>query len=431
MRINFRSLHRIGLILAGSLVLSGVATHLPQSAGPPDRGVLALIGATVIDGTGGPPIPDAVVIVEGDRIVAVGPRARVSVPPGALRREIAGLTVLPGLIDSHVHLGLALPPGLDPTQADTIVTPLLSEFLRSGVTSIRDLGDAYPWIVELARSVNSGRRAGPRIFTAGPIITAPGGHPAGTLLKGNDAVIKLATRQVAKLDEGRAAVRELASGGVDIIKVVFDSGRPDSRFGLVPKLDAEVLQAIIADASAANLPVTAHWGNTSELPILISARPAQIEHGGRMPIPDSVIKEIAGARIAIDPTLAVLSSALPSAEFSSGPLENVRKLARAGAAITAGTDAPLGGLRFGDSLHRELELLVEAGLSPMEAVQAATIRPARILRRADLGTIEPRMRADLIVVAGNPLLSISDTRNVRMVLRDGKVFDYLDGKGLK
>ena len=341
------------------------------------------------------------------------------------------MTILPGLIDSHVHLGLALPQGQDPAQADTAGNSLLNEFLRYGVTSIRDLGDAYPWIVELARSVNSGRRAGPRLFTAGPVITAPGGHPAGTLLKGNDAVIKLATRQVAKLDEGRAAVRELASGGVDLIKVVFDSGRPDSRFGLVPKLDAEVLQAVIAEAGASKLPVTAHWGNASELPILVAARPAQLEHAGRTPIPDSVIKEIADARIAVDPTLAILSSILPPAEFSSGPFDNVRRLAKAGVAITAGTDAPLGGLRFGDGLHRELELLVEAGLSPMEAIQAATIHPARILRRADLGTIEPGMRADLIVVAGHPLRSISDTRNVRMVLRDGKVFDYSDGKGLK
>lgn len=126
-----------------------------------------------------------------------------------------------------------------------------------------------------------------------------------------------------------------------------------------------------------------------------------------------------------------MKSILPPAEFSGGPLDNVRRLAKAGAVITAGTDSPLGRLRFGDSLHRELELLVEAGLAPMEAIQAATIHPARILRREDLGTIEPGKRADLIVVAGNPLRSISDTRNVRLVLRDGKVFDYSDGKGLK
>src|SRR5262245_62140686 len=106
MRINFSSPHSIGLILAASLVLAVGAARSPQGARAPEKAALALIGATVIDGTGGPPIPDAVVIVEGDRIVAVGPRARVSVPPGALRREVAGLTILPGLIDSHVHLGL-------------------------------------------------------------------------------------------------------------------------------------------------------------------------------------------------------------------------------------------------------------------------------------------------------------------------------------
>jgi imidazolonepropionase-like amidohydrolase len=158
MHFNVSSLHRIGLTLAAPLVLAVVAANPPQGVRGPENAALALIGATVIDGTGAPPIPDAVVIVEGERIVAVGPRARVSVPPGALRREIAGMTILPGLIDSHVHLGLALPQGQDPAQADTAVNSLLNEFLRYGVTSIRDLGDAYPWIVELARSVNSGDR---------------------------------------------------------------------------------------------------------------------------------------------------------------------------------------------------------------------------------------------------------------------------------
>jgi imidazolonepropionase-like amidohydrolase len=111
-------------------------------------------------------------------------------------------------------------------------------------------------------------------------------------------------------------------------------------------------------------------------------------------------------------------------EFQTGSLENVRRLHAAGVVITAGTDCPRGNSRFSDSLQRELELLVEAGLSPMEAIQAATSRPASLLKRAnEIGTIQAGKRADLVVVAGDPLKSISNIRNVEAVIRDGKVLN--------
>src|SRR5262249_20374454 len=123
-------------------------------------------------------------------------------------------------------------------------------------------------------------RKGPRIFAAGPLLTAPGGHPAGTLLRGNDAAIAAGTRQIATPEDGRAVVRDLAKGGVDVIKAVFDSGGRPNRPQRIPTLDAQVLRAIVTEGHAAGVPVTVHWGNVEELPSIIAARPNQIEHAG-------------------------------------------------------------------------------------------------------------------------------------------------------
>src|SRR5262249_53276982 len=276
----------------------------------------------------------------------------------------------------------------------------------------------------LRASIDEGRRNGPRIFAAGPLVTAPDGHPAGTLLVGNKAAIAAGTRQVTTPEEGRAVVRELAGGGVDVIKTGFDSAGRRGTPHRLPTLNAETLTSIVAEAHSLGLPVTTHWGNVEELPSIIAARPAQIEHAGYAPIPNDLISQIAAAGIVVDPTLVVLSSVATPEEFASGSLGNCRRLHAAGVIITAGTDAPLGKLRFGESLQRELELLVEAGLSPMEAIQAATSRPASLLKRGnEIGTVQAGKRADLIAVAGDPLQAISNIRNIRIVIRDGKVLD--------
>jgi imidazolonepropionase-like amidohydrolase len=401
----------------------GFAASVGSALGQNRKQSLALVGATVIDGTGALPLRDAVVLIESGRIVAIGSRARTKIPDHFERRDLRGLTVLPGLIDSHVHLNFALPQGPNDPKADLIINGVLQDFLRHGVTSIRDLGAGYPWIIELRQSVDEGRRIGPRIFAAGPLLTAPGGHPAGTLLVGNKPAIETGTRQITTPDEGRAVVRELASGGVDTIKAVVDSGGRRSRPQRIPTLNAETLAAIVSEAHSLGLPVTVHWGNVDELPAIIAAHPTQIEHAGYVSIPQSLISEIAHAGIVVDPTLAVLSSAATPEEFATGSFDSVRRLHASGVVITAGTDSPLGNSRFGESLQRELELLVGAGLSPMEAIQAATSRPASLLKRgSEIGTLQAGKRADVITVAGDPLEAISNIRNVRMVIRDGQVF---------
>ena len=372
----------------------------------------------MINGTGAPPLRDGVILIAAGRITAVGTREQVTVPANATRRDVSGLTALPGLIDSHVHLALSL---ADPRAGESALDSLLVALLDNGVTSVRDLGGPYPWMIELARAIESGQRAGPRIFAAGPTITAPEGHPAGTLLKGNAPAIELGTRQIRASGEARPVVRELAEGGVSLIKVIFDGGSQRSPFGLLPRLDTTTLRAVVAEARAAGLPVTVHWSNVSELAQVVAARPTQLEHPGVTPIPEALIEQIAQSGIAVDPTLVVYSTILPPNIFNSGPLSNVRRLAARGVIITAGTNAPLAGLRPGESLHRELELLVQAGLTPVQAVQAATGNAARHLgRNADVGIIAAGKRADLLLVSGDPSTSIADTRNLRLVIQNGR-----------
>jgi len=422
LRVDFTVALRLVFAVALLLAVAGTADHLRAQSGR----ALALVGATMIDGTGAPPLADAVIIIQNGRISAVGRRSEVVIPEGAERKDLAGLTILPGLIDSHVHITFALiRGGLNDPQADAIINGVLREFLRNGVTAIRDVGAAYPWIVDLAHSVEEGRREGPRIFAAGPILTAPGGHPAATLLRGNQLAIAAGTRQLTSPEQARTVVHDLAAGGVDAIKAVLDSRGRSNSPERVPTLDAPVLSAIVEEARAVSLPVTVHWGNVDELPVIVAARPAQIEHSGYAPIPAPLIAQIVRAGIVVDPTLAIMQASIPSAdEFARGPLENVRRLREAGVVITAGTDSPLGNLHFGESLHHELELLVKSGLSPMEAIQAATSRPARLLKRgAEIGTIQRGKRADLIAVGGDPLRAISDTRKIRLVMRDGRVVE--------
>src|SRR5262245_58326204 len=268
----------IRAVVGGAAVVAAALQALPLFGQATGR--IALTGATLIDGTGRPPLLDAVVLIENGRIRAVGPRAQTRIPPGVERVDFTGLTILPGLIDSHVHLRFALPRDTADTTCQSPLDAVLRDFLRHGITGIRDVGDAYPWIIELGRAIDEGQREGPRIFAAGPILTAPGGHPAGTLLRGNPAAIAAATRQISSPEEGRAVVRDLARGGVDLIKVVVDSGgrattaHPDR----LPTLNPATLRAVVAASSAAHLPVTVHWGNVDELAAIVETRPQQLEH---------------------------------------------------------------------------------------------------------------------------------------------------------
>lgn len=427
------------LIGAGGLVVlaaGGAVFYLVTlyPAGPAQQGRLALVGATVLAGDDLEPVSGATVLVEDGMIVEVGPSGAVPVPSDATVIDLTGLTVLPGLIDLHVHLGS---PELDAHQEPGLTTmPRIvldamrlapghrRAALEHGVTAVRNLGDEHGWIMDLRRQVDDGTLEGPRVFASGPLFTTAGGHPIATL--GADPTSDL-VRVPATADEAQRMVRQLASGddGVDLIKVVQDRGGADRP---LEPIAADVLEAIVAEAHANSLTVTAHWGTFADLEELLAAGVDGLEHiesrdllGGW---PDDLLAELVERDLPITATLTITEAALPPdvmPEVMETLRQRVGEFHDAGGRVVVGSDAARPGVRFGAGVHRELELLVESGLTPHQALRAATVDAASVLGSDHLGVIASGRAADLLVVDGDPTTDVAAARDVVLVFRDGRL----------
>jgi imidazolonepropionase-like amidohydrolase len=261
--------------------------------------------------------------------------------------------------------------------------------------------------------------SGPRVFTSGPICTAPGGHPAGTIYKGNHWLIDKATRQVTDPAIARAEAGKLAAAGVDGIKCVYADG-----YGKLPKLSMDCLRAIIDEAHARKLWVAVHAQSEEEVRDALEAGADTIEHGHRRPLGEQTLALLAKPGVTLVPTLAVVEATIgpPPAPHTKGTLAAVKAVHAAGVRVAVGTDTQGSKMAFGTSVHRELELLVEAGLTPPEALLAATRDAAIALgQQNELGTIEVGKRADVILVKGEPWLKGSSVREVIVVIQAGKL----------
>lgn len=425
-----RFLAVIGGTAAAVLTGSGwfVTTRYP--AAPDHVGVLAITGGTVLEGEQLCPIERGTVLVRDGHIAAVGPDREVAVPPGATWIDVGGAVVLPGLIDLHVHVGSPeLERGEDfgARQLPGLVLDMVRHapatrraLLEHGVTTVRSLGDDLAWIGELRELIETGELEGPRVFMAGPVITTRGGHPVVTLGVGADSdSVRLPTTAAA----ARRTVRELATDDapVDLIKVVQERGRPDRP---LEPLEPAVLRAIVEEAHDLGLPVTAHWGTLEDLDDVLAAGVDGLEHVEARGVlegwPDEVLDQLVDGAVPIAPTLAVTESAL-DVDVHARLRDRVGELHAAGAWIVAGSDAGAPGVAFGAGLVRELELLVDAGLTPTESLRAATSDAARVLRAPQLGAIAVDRVADLLVVGGDPTVDISQLRRVRAVFRDGRL----------
>lgn len=404
--------------------------------------MIALTHARLIDGTKNAPLDDATVILEGPRITAVGRNTHL--PDDAEVIELRGLTVLPGLIDTHVHFGGFVIDDPEWTFRYWSAFPFFFDYARgfrkrrtlaieNGVTMIRSAGDNHPHIIRLRDRIEAGKLTGPRIVAAGPIFTAPGGHPAGTIYKNNRYIVQHATRQVAAVTAAREEVKRLAADGVDVIKAVygdvnpFDLGRP------VPKLGQAILQALVDEAHREGLRAMVHVGNPSDALEAVLAGADSIEHGI---LPGASSSECSAELVTamrehetyFVPTLTAawaMKATFPDALAHA--VSWVRQMHQGGVRIALGTDAGAPGVVIGKAAHKELELLVQSGLSPLEAIMAGTRNAADVIGRGeDLGTIEPGKLADLLVIAGDPLANISVSRSVRLVIKDGTiVHDHL------
>jgi imidazolonepropionase-like amidohydrolase len=329
----------------------------------------------------------------------------------------AGKTALPGLIDSHIHLLSG------PTEAETRASmgrlpERLQSFLRHGVTTVKSAGDPTELILKTRQDLRDGALAGPRLLVVGPVFTAPGGHPAVTVCRGDEWCRANLAVEVDSEQEARRHVRRLVEAGVDAIKLVYDEGNAGGiRF---EKLRPEVMKAIVAESRSLGLPVTAHAQNESTVLEVLAAGVSGVEHGPLAPPASNAIAQaLKNPERSFVPTLAVRTLFPP--QLSQSKLQAVAELVRAGVRIVVGTDTS-GPLPPGLATVQEIETLVEAGLSQEATLKAATSVAARHLGlEKEVGTLEAGMSADILLVRGNPLVNIADLHQVDAVVQRGKV----------
>lgn len=419
------------LVGLATVVMAAIAYYLTTryAAGDAHEGHLALTGATALIGSDLEPRSGTTVLIRDGIIVEVADDGAIDIPPGAIIRDLSGSTLMPGLIDLHVHLGAPqLERGEDVGMMhmpriilDTMrhVPDARRAYLDHGVTAVRSLGDEYAWVMELRRMLADGELEGPRLFAAGPLFTTPGGHPVVTIgVEPQSDTVRLPSSP----DEARRIVRELAGGDdpVDVIKVVQERG---SRTFAMDPLAPDVLRAIVDEAHSHDIPVSAHWGTLDDLEDVLAAGVDDLQHlearGTLGGWPEELLASLVERRIPLAPTLAVSEVGLRP-QVHQRLREQLATFHAAGGRVVVGSDAGMPGVRFGAGVHRELELLVDSGLSPRDALRAATSEAALVLGADHIGTIAPGRAADLVVVDGDPLEDIEAVRDVILVLRDGR-----------
>lgn len=417
---------------------------------------------------------DGTVIEQGSVLVKNGKIAEIftGAAPDAktLHAEAidgAGKTLLPGLIDVHVHLGS--PGGVwtdakDWQNQENFIFRELEAYLFSGVTAVKSVGDETDLMLKDRAVLAAGERQGAELFAVGPMFTAPGGHGteyAQYVPKSMQAEFQAQLVRLPKTaEEAKQQVDELKKLGVDGIKGILEGG-PDGHH--IPRLDPALLRAISAEARADHLPIVCHTGDSRDVDDALNAGVDGIEHGSmRDVIPQAMFERMKAAGVAYDPTLTVVEAITAFMNHKTEPLErslveqvgppklladtkkailastdeggfrgwtfsldlskqNLAAAMRAGVMLTAGTDSGNPEVIHGPGIHRELQLWVEAGVPPAVALQAATYNNAKLLRADNrIGLIRKGYDANLLLVDGNPLKDISSTERISAVFFKGE-----------
>jgi len=415
---------RLALVVATAALVA--APHLSAQVADP---ALLIRNVTVIHPEAGAR-PGLDVLVSGNRIAAVGPTGSLAAPPATRTVDGSGRFAIPGLWDMHVHLSVA-------------GESALPQFVAHGVLGVRDMG-SDPWepLRRHRADALAGRRVGPRIAIAGPIVDGP--TPSWPL-----------RITAASPEQGRAAVDSLAIAGTDLVKVHAQLDRP-------------TYFAIAAHARRLDIPFAGHVPNGVTGLEALAAGQRSLEHLTGVPPAatpgfDSTARALVERGAWVTPTLlvywtlahreddavrndpraATISASarefweyqktgwsgdmtIPAMERGLAMMRgSVGALASAGVKLLAATDLAFVYTYPGSSLHEELSLLVGAGLSPLQALAAATIEPARFLgRERELGSIAPGMLADLVLLDADPLADIANTRRIAAVVANGRLFDH-------
>jgi len=439
-------------VLLALLLVSGTLPIGPSTLRAQEPS-LALVGGRVVDGFGGPPIEDGVVLVAGERIVAVGPAAEVEVPDGVPTISTEGMTVLPGLFDMHVHIQLLGHGDYETWQGrhgDRMVQEVMpvaaAQLLSAGVTSARDLGARLEDILEVRRRIDAGEIPGPRLFVSGPFLQRAPYEPWEADYRwGLDGP-----------GDAREKVRRLAEAGADVIKLIDQDLLTD-----------EEVAAVVETAHEAGLPVVAHAHRAEEIRVGLAHGVDNFEHTGlgtAPGYPDEILEALGkrNASLYWTPTISPLyvmrytgeifperlddprwRDGMPAAlaDEIRASLDRIphlpyyalfpsriphlptkfRQIRETGVITMIGTDAGIPSMFHNDATWREMAKWVELGVEPMEVIQAATLWPARFLGvEEELGALAPGMLADVIAVPGDPLTSMETLADVEVVVKGGE-----------
>jgi imidazolonepropionase-like amidohydrolase len=421
-------------------------------------------------------IGDGKVIENGAVLVRDGKIAAVyegtAPDPDRLKAEVvegAGKTLLPGLIDAHVHL--AATGGISTDSRDYDVEKTMphaaAALLYSGVTAARSAGDGLDASLKLRKSIADGAQLGAQLFVCGPMFTAEGGHGAEFVEHLPAAIKDTVKAQLLRTpktpEEARLQVRELKARGVDGIKAILEAGWGQGM--LYDRLDLLLVRAVSEEAHVQRLPLATHTGDARDVADAVEIGSASIEHGSwRDEIPAPLLERMAREGVYLDPTLAVaeayalffggkpdvlnhsLVQQVVPARLLKGTREfvtsgkgadaakaelfqhalataraNLLRAWKAGVPLVMGSDSGNPMVFHGPSLHHELQLWVEAGIPVTVALQAATVNAAKLLGAAQrIGAIRPGMDADLLLVDGNPLQEIAATERISLVVFKGE-----------
>jgi imidazolonepropionase-like amidohydrolase len=431
-KFRLAAVRTAALTIIAAAVAAVIAAGSPATAGaaePSAPVVTALVGGTVVAIDGGSPIEDATVLIAGERITQVGPSASTPVPAGAKVIAMTGRWLIPGLMNTHVHLGLKLPGAAGDslaTETDTQEVLRMAGNARlsllSGVTTLRLVGEDHGTDFALRRAIDRGEVLGPRIKTAGEVIIPTGGHGS----------------MEADGPYGFAhVVREQIKGGADWIKIAISGGISDTRGSIsaAPMTDDE-MSILIEVAHRNGIRVTAHNGSNEAARQALKFGIDGFEHGYHLDA--GVLKEMKAKGVWLVPTIVVTQ---PGAlefyhKIGSPPwyLERVKitgadhwamlqNAIRMGVKIALGTDQfPFEPNDGTTATVAEAELYVKAGMTPLQALQSATTQAARMLEMdADVGRIAAGKFADIVAVDADPIKDIHALRTIDFVMKGGVV----------
>jgi imidazolonepropionase-like amidohydrolase len=435
------------------VLFAAVVAAALGAAEPASRPTLALAGGRIIDGYEGPTIDDGVILIAGERILAIGSRSQVAVPPGVPVIDTRGMSILPGLADMHVHL-MIIGHG-DYEHWDTtyrsrfrkeIMPAAARQLLESGVTFARELGAPLEDVLDIRDRINRGEIPGPRLFVSGPFIQ----H------KPYADYEKEFRWGVAGPADARAKVQKIADAGVDLIKLIDQD-----------QMTEEEVKAVVETAHKAGKPVVAHAHREEEIRIGLKYGVDCFEHTGLATepgYPDDILQGIRkrNQTLAWCPTIEGLYLSLYTADTFPERLDDprwqeglapdvvrdireslrnlpglpyfqlvrrriptlankFRQLRETGVTLLVGTDSGIPGNFHTDSTWRELETWVRLGMTPMQAIAGATRWPAVWLKRdKEIGTLAPGRYADVIAVRGDVLTHIDLLQRLDVVVKNGK-----------